>query len=305
MTMTLCMNPVARICAVGVLTLVSSALAGCPAVTLRDAQTHFSAGASAENRQTIEELTRYQLGIPELSEQQAVVEYRLACETADDLIRTRGNGLRQDKLLGTAQMIQVYSMWRILALEGEQDAGEGTGQCSLGFDGLSALSKQIVRDQEENRITLGTRDAVMARAMPGFLDHERGLAAMSWAEADRRLCSAIRLYSEAAEGAPADHSVRAYLALAQLQGIGAWIGKAAELSETNTVKRQRWAAIRPFAGPAICDLERYTSVQEPTGEGPVTRLRAAQIKKFGLSTRDYDCTRPQVLPDSCPSETVP
>ena len=302
--MTPCMKPLARICAVAVLASVSSALVGCPAASLRDAQTHFSAGASAENRQTIEELTRYQLGIPELSEQQAVVEYRLACETADDLIRTRANGLRQDKLLGTTQMIQVYSMWRILALEGEQGAGEGMGQCALGFDGLSALSKQIVRDHEANRITLGTRDAVMARAMPGFLDHERGLAATSWTEADRRFCSAIRLYSEAARGAPADHSVRAYLDLAQLQGIGAWLGKAAELSETPPLKQQRWAAIRPFVGPAFCDLEAYTKVQEPAGQGPVTRLKGKQIQNFGLSPGDFACTRPQVLPDSCPSDTI-
>jgi len=288
------------------LCLMALVLSGCSAATLRDAQQHFSAGASAENSQTIESLRRYELGITELAGQQAETEYRLACEGADELIRTREKELHDTGLLGTARMLRVYANWRILALQGsEPDGGSGDGGCALDYAGVSTESRRIVQDFEAKAITLGARDEAMARAIPGFLDLERARTMArdgDWASANDRFCSAIRIQEEAARNAPSDHSVRPYLNLAQIQGIGSWSSAARRLSPERTLRNQRRVVILEFAGPAICDLQAYTDEHEPTGDGSVAQLLRAQLVKYGIDRADYDCSQPQQLPAKCPDE---
>ncbi len=298
------MSPVRRPLLMLLLALLGIALAGCPAANLRDAQSHFSAGASAENRQTLDELTDYQLGVPELSQQQALAEYRLACESADGLVRTNAAGLKQDGLLGTAKVLSIYSRWRLLAMEGI-GASPGPTQpqtrvCSMDAEALSAYAMQAAQEHAANQISLGARDAAMVEAIPGFLDHERGLAATDWAEASRRLCSSVKVLEDAASNAPADHDVRAYLYLAQLQSIGAWFGAAEQFSTTGRERIERKQSIIPFQATGLCGLQNYVALKEPGGKGPITRLTQLQIEKAGLSPASFDCSEPQVLPAACP-----
>ncbi len=284
--------------------LVQLLLAGCSTATLREAQQHFSAGASAENGQTIAALMRYELGTTEVAIQQAETEYRLACDIVDEAITQKGETLRADRLLGTAEMLRVYSRWRLLALEGgESDVG--TGACRLDYDAVSNASRQIRTQHDQGQISLGARDAAMADAMPGFLDLERArnaAAAGDWTAANERFCSAIRIQDKAARAAPSDHSVRTYLYLAQIQGIGSWQSAVRRLSTDVPTRNRRFGEIRAFAGPAVCGLSKAAKAREPSGKGALTTLMRNQLVSVGLDT-GFDCASSLDLPATCPDKS--
>lgn len=88
--------------------------------------------------------------MPELSQQQALAEYQLACASADDLVRTNAAGLQCDQLLGTAKMLSIYGSWRVLAMQGV-DAGTDAARpetrvCAMDAEALSAYAMQVARE---------------------------------------------------------------------------------------------------------------------------------------------------------------
>ena len=62
----------------------------------------------------------------------------------------------------------------------------------------------------------------MLIALPGLLDHDRGRLVATLNRADAFFASAYQVLGEAAGAAPADHPVKLYLVMAQLQTLNAW-----------------------------------------------------------------------------------
>jgi hypothetical protein len=272
--------------------LLALPLYACSTVELRDAQSHFSAAASAENRGAFADLTGYQLGVTDSGIQATVTEYRLAQATATELVDDprKAAELAKDGLLGTAYMIKIYSQWRLLALDGEQ--AEGADE-----DALQTLIDQAAGGSIDGRpIRLGVRDRVMLDALPGFLEHSRGQRAQDWDEANRRFQSAYCGIGRAADRAPADHDVQDYLYLAQLQTLGAWTEAIKRFFSTNAERDDQRAAIKGNAGHPICGLK--PTVESERG-GLTTKTLNAQLKTLGTSYRSFSTLCPIALPEIC------
>jgi hypothetical protein len=289
--------------------LVVTLLSGCPSAGLRDAREHFSAGARAETEQTLDDLRHYDFAEPERTQQQAVNEYRLAYETAHRLVRDRPGALRSDGTLGTAMMLEAYSLWRLLALYDGQEvpAGGDTGP-SLTLDDLQSLVATIRTAADSTdpgqRVTLGTRDEVMLDAMPAFIEHERAMRAPSWEDKDSAFLSAYCLIGKAAESesTPIDHPIRAYLHHAQLQTVGAWRTAASSIPATDP---RRTAQIRRVAGMQaypVCGLKPWLEA----GRGASTTRRVAEAQLQAISGTSVETVLgscptdgPQALPQEC------
>ena len=198
-------------------------LAGCASgvSSVREAQEHFDRGASIENALrlgTDPRLAGVTTGIdPEF---RAANEYRQVRSVLRNAVATQGAQLEQDGLLGTAYTLDLLAAWRLLDLEdGYQSPAAGTGN---SYDAVVARSEELLGLEAQGKLQLGTRDRVMLRALPGLLDHDRGLRAADYARADRELASAFDNLERSVGDVSAEHSVHIYIRMAQLQTLRAW-----------------------------------------------------------------------------------
>lgn len=225
----------AKISAALAVTLVFLLISGCESARyIRSAQNHFNQAARQENQLLAKSLAAYQAGADASGASSALADYKMALSLVDRAIRENRAKLRQEKLLGTAYMIKAMSLWRISDLNGtppdllESPSAaspvKNSVMSSAEREELMLLIPTIQRELSENQppITLGTRDRVMLIALPGLLDHDRGRLAQSLDRADAFFASAYEVLGKAAGAAPADHPVKLYLVMAQLQTLNAW-----------------------------------------------------------------------------------
>jgi hypothetical protein len=224
-----------KIIAALLMTLVFGLTSGCESARyIRNAQNHFNQAAQQENQLLAKSLAAYQAGADASGTSSALADYKMALSLVDRAIRENRARLRQEKLLGTAYMIKAMSLWRISDLSGTPpdpleppsaaSAMANSAMSSAERQELMALIPTIERELADTQqpITLGTRDRVMLTALPGLLDHDRGRLVASLNRADAFFASAYKVLGEAAVAAPADHPVKLYLVMAQLQTLNAW-----------------------------------------------------------------------------------
>ncbi len=210
-------------------------LTGCEtAGYIRSAQNHFNQAAQQENQLLAKSLDAYQAGADASSTASALSDYKMALSLVDRAIEENSEKLRQEKLLGTAYMIKAMSLWRISDLNGTPPAileppsdpppAENSVFSSPERKELIVLIPTIKRELSDPQqpITLGTRDQVMLKALPGLLDHDRGRLANSLDRADAFFTSAYNVLREAGGDAPKDHPVHLYIVMAQLQTLNSW-----------------------------------------------------------------------------------
>lgn len=210
-------------------------ITGCESARyIRNAQNHFNQAAQQENQLLAKSLAAYQAGADASGTSSALTDYKIALSLVDRAIKDNREKLRQEKLLGTAYMIKAMSLWRISDLNGTPpdmlespsvaSSEENSVISSPERKELMVLIPIIKRELSDNQqpITLGTRDRVMLIALPGLLDHDRGRLATSLGRADAYFASAYKVLGQAAQAAPSDHPVHLYLVMAQLQTLNAW-----------------------------------------------------------------------------------
>jgi hypothetical protein len=185
--------------------------AGCGARQIRAAQDAFNHGAQAENA---ERAATFSGGQPPLDAASAAASYHTALTLLDTELREHETDLQQENLLGTALMIKAMSLWRLADLESGGPLAPSR----------AALAEALNDAKSKAGAQLGTRDRVMAAALPGLYDHDLGLQATTLGEASERFSSAYRLLSEAlqSETPPPNHPVRIYVWLAQLSTLRAY-----------------------------------------------------------------------------------
>ena len=225
---------------------------GCTPRHIRAAQDHFNKAAAIENRLA-------QVGAqPDIGNKStpqnymvALTEYRLALNLLDQEIEENGKKLRGEELLGTAKVLKLLSRWRILALGRDpktfkinfqpskppntppsadtpnpidtQDLAKKDLEDYLKErNEINVLRYQIQIDWKKDQLRLGTRDVIMLEALPGLLDHDRGLVLTNFQEKEDMFNSAYTIVGDAAQQAPADHDVYIYLRFAQLQTLRGW-----------------------------------------------------------------------------------
>jgi hypothetical protein len=211
--------------------LILGLFVGCAAVTLREAQDHFNKGAEIELRAMDRSLLSDN---PDASPGDAIAalnEYRLANSTATKLIDEESRKLKQDKLLGATYILKAMALWRISDLEGDTLAEGESPKATQPIDTvdnprqelLAVLSDIEKRRQGEDKLTLGTRDRVLHKALYGFYDHDGGRAANDYTQAKEWFKSANdRLKDALADDVPLQHPIRVYVGSAQLRTLAAW-----------------------------------------------------------------------------------
>lgn len=173
----------------------------------------------------------------------AAAEYRLALGLTARELRDNRQALDEDDLLGTALMLKALCIWRL------GDLGEMPLQ---GNELTSALDVVSAFGPEK----LGTRDRTLFFALPGLRDHDLGLRAADYEGAKSFFTSAVQKIDEAITRAnpPANHPIRQYLHLAQLQSLRAWLAAATAGNPAADVLQSRTAEIDPRYDATIAKL---------------------------------------------------
>jgi hypothetical protein len=256
---------VTKIIAIWLISFGCLMIMGCETARyIRNAQNHFNQAAQQENQLLAKSLAAYQAGADASSTASALSDYKMALSLVDRAIKENREKLRQEKLLGTAYMIKAMSLWRISDLNGTSPAilespsnpppMENPVFSSPERKELMALIPTIMQELSDPQqpITLGTRDLVMLKALPGLLDHDRGRLANSLDRANAFFTSAYNVLSEAGGDAPPDHPVHLYLVMAQLQTLNSWAYAIDRLG--------RKEGISPAARGNLLSDEVYTRV---------------------------------------------
>jgi len=203
-----------RITATLSLVLSVALLASCVPRQIRAAQDTFNQGAQSENALRAATING---GSPSLGAASAASSYRMTLDLLNTELSAHKQDLAQEQLLGTAMMLKALSLWRLADLDDGHATTATDEELSRTLTALDALA----RDQPA---TLGTRDRVMMKALPGLRDHDRGLRATTLTEATANFQSACTVLGKAleVENPPPNHPVRVYVRLAQLSTLRAY-----------------------------------------------------------------------------------
>ena len=198
--------------------------AGCATHRLRQAQDLFSRAASVENRSRDTATLAEEPDLGMVDHSAALNDYRMALGLINESLDRARRDLIQDDLLGTAYVLKALCLWRIADLESDTNV-------VADLDRLLAEIQALQMADDNPRLTLGTRDRVILEALPGLLDHDRGLRARTREEADRNFRSAFQVLETALERIrpPPHHPVVVYVRLCQVSVCRAWQARLFDL----------------------------------------------------------------------------
>jgi hypothetical protein len=134
--------------------------------------------------------------------------------------------------------------------------------------------------------------------MPALIDHERGLSASTYPEAERRFFSTYCTIGRLAEDAPIDHGIATYLRLAQMQSLSAWHGVATTFRLTNDQRDRLGTILREAAAVPVCGLRGDVAAGALDKSSDVL---AAQLEALGISYSSLIRKCPAALPAMCTS----
>lgn len=123
------------------------------------------------------------------------------------------DSIKEDDLYGTALMLKALCQWRIAALDRDSDPQE-----------IQQIVAEIENRVTAGQVSLGTRDRMLLKALPGPHEHELGLQQDDPQKAGRLFESALNILKSALNevNPPQDHPARAYIRLAQMRSLRAW-----------------------------------------------------------------------------------
>jgi hypothetical protein len=237
-------------------TIVAAALLAAACGTARyigQAQTAFNDGASAE----IE--ARATPGADALSNQRAEASYATARALLGEEIRANADALRADELLGVAYTLKALAEWRLSDLRDDEDLRVAAQKSADAAKGVAT----------------GTRDRVVLAALPGLLDHERGLRDTDYDRAHAHFDSACRTLDASLAGVPANHAVRVWVRLSQMQTCQAW--HVAMDRATNDERRRDRPLLTAAWRAAARDLKAFAAADPRLDADIQERARLVKI----------------------------
>jgi hypothetical protein len=228
---------------------------GCGVRHIREAQDAFSRGALAEQAMYAQ-ATAEQWSPFVASGSPAAGEYAIALSLVERELNENAAALKEDGLYGNALVLKALCIWRLTDL-GDITIGEAGDRTKLdmALDEIRALPAG----------TLGTRDRVLAAALPGLRDHDRGLRQSDYARAQGYFTSAIEQLDEALRDSetPARHPVRVYVHLAQLRTCRAWLEFAGDIDDQRKRARDEYTRVmKNFAPLWKGDAKLYALVSK-------------------------------------------
>jgi hypothetical protein len=281
------------------LLLAIVALGGCAAHRLGQAQEAFSKAAEQENRIT-------QLDAAAMSSYASPFAlYQVADAILTEDTRDKAQDLKKENLLATAYALHAMTLWRLADLATLEPASspEATATAAVSLprtpEPASAAYRRRAREARDKasdlRDGLGPRDEVMMAVLLHLMDHDSGmhhLAAGNWKRAHDFFDSAHGGIAAAIARAPANHDVRGYLRLAQLQTLAAWdraIVNGVKDADARDACRRGW--ILPKFKEAIDGLE--AADRPGIIQSPFVRQRLAAT---GLNAGDVMRSQPTATP---------
>lgn len=187
---------------------------GCGAHRLKQAQDSYNEAARIELQVSFED--REPTGNLFEGDSQALRNYQVALALTDEALNEYAKSLKDDKLYGTALMLKALCQWRIAALDEKADR-----------EAIRKIVNETKKLSKDKGITLGTRDRVLLKALPGLHEHAVGLQQSDPEKAVNFFESALETLGQAlrTEKPPPDHPVRAYIRLAQMRTLRAsrWV----------------------------------------------------------------------------------
>lgn len=221
--------------------------AACTARQIRDAQDEFNRAAAMEN-------AAFSRGYSADGSALAIhpaAGYRISLALVNRELAENEAALRKDRLYGTALLLKAMCLWR-LAGDSTDPAAPPSGKQ------LSATVVEAKREHDAGRAVLGTRDLAMLNALPGLRDHDLGLQAKSFGQAEGYFKSSLQVVGRVAADkqlVPKGHPAAIYLRLAMLSTCRAWHSAAyAFAADLGQAKAQAKAA-RDRARTLLKELE--------------------------------------------------
>jgi hypothetical protein len=190
----------AALLAAAVLVVPSCALHIGHVRTLRDAQSHFTELAAAENQknlsaifptgsaeahgttsQTAENSFGLPVDLPMI--QEFARRYREIDEEVDALTKRAASDLKEDRLLGTCLTLRVLARWRagfyehlLRAHELQKvEDGPGTDKLPPSLSNVAALAEATWKKLDEEKIEVFPRDRFLLKAMRGLVRYDIAL----------------------------------------------------------------------------------------------------------------------------------
>lgn len=256
---------------------------GCAARQIRAAQDAFSDGARIENNERTAVLTVTQpppgIDTPHIGAS-ATVNYRTALRLIDEELQNHKQDLNDEKLLGTALILKAMTLWRLADLE----AGSPSAPSRSDLDAaINAATAKGVGEQ------LGSRDRIMADALDGLFDHDRGMWANNPKDAQRFFSSAywdvdVAITKQRTPPVAKTHPVMTYLRLAQLTTLRSW---QRAIISANPKGTQNKESQEYKINESIKDCSRLIAKDLDTEKNPALK---DLINKFGKSLGVEDIT---------------
>jgi hypothetical protein len=209
--------------------LVIVVMFGCGVHRLKQAQDSYNQAAQIEAQLSFEEIEP--TADPLEGASQALRNYRIALSLTDEALEKHAENLKKDHLYGTALMLKALCQWRVAALDEEADQ-----------DKIREIIDDIDKRVKQKYITLGTRDKVLLRALPGLREHALGLHQSDPKKAKHLFESALSTLEESLSSVnpPEDHPVRVYIRLAQMRTLRAWRWIEFPNRPKDLAKRKNW-----------------------------------------------------------------
>ncbi len=220
-------------------------MTACTARYIRQAQDEFSRGAQLENAAFVR---GYDIDFNYLAEDPTAA-YRISLSLVNKELKENENDLRREKLYGTALMLKAMCLWRLSTNSGlfekVENARESLANAqneeerSRTEKALENAKKELTKtggemieviqqakaEYRENKIVLGERDLAMLNALPGLRDHDLGLQAKNYPDAEKFFKSAFDVVEKTAMDpnlARPGSQMSIYLRLAMLSTCRAW-----------------------------------------------------------------------------------
>lgn len=238
---------------------------GCSTRYIREAQTHWSRAATVENQLSAEGYNAENALMRQIG---AVTDYKMALALLERELARNERQLRKDGLYETALLLKAMCLWRVADLE-DESASKQT------YSGRLSETLGKLRTNQYPDLSFGERDRVVVAALPGLRDHDRGLAAMDYTNAQSFFRSSLTTLDKAIQQTPEMHPIRVYLFLAQLSTCRAW--QSAAFAHAGGSMAQGAAAAREPTEKArtiLKELETIAGQRDSLLQGQITVMKS-------------------------------
>jgi hypothetical protein len=249
-------------------------LAGCEASQIREAQDSFNAGATEEARLAVRDDSQYTLRAPLAAYSPALAHYKVAYTILEKELRENRSELDKMSLLGNAMALKCLALWRISDLEPPPSDPEKAGQAAVDCANDAKA--------ENSKYRLDPRDLRWMKALPAFVDADRGRLVVAYANKRKKFEDSyvvVRGIADEAKSAmkdEADFKIVIQLQLIQIRTLQAWVDAVFKLPQ-NQMQQGEYNNVSEKFEATYCALKPLFAKRKTLEIFVEQELRAASV----------------------------